>query len=232
MTRADLNKQPLDVSSMFDTVAKRYDLLNAVLALGQDRSWRQNMVSALRLESVENPLVLDVAAGTGTSSAAIAKSGYRVIASDFSAGMMQEGIKRQPQIPFVGADATKLPFKDNIFDAAVVSFGLRNVNQPKQALAQMKRVVKPGGTVVVCEFSTPTNPLFRNIYKNYLLKALPKIAAKTASNPQAYSYLAESILDWPNQEQLLDWFIETGFKQVQYRNLTFGIVALHRAIVP
>ena len=185
MTRADLTKQPQAVATMFDDVAGKYDLLNAILAFGQDRGWRAAMVDALDFRDGARGMVLDVAAGTGTSSAAIAAQGHRVIASDFSPGMMREGRKRQPEIPFIGADATNLPFASDSFDAAVISFGLRNVHEPQTALAEMMRVVKPGGRVVVCEFSTPTNRILREIYSNYLMKALPPLAARVSANGPA-----------------------------------------------
>ncbi|MDO5644060.1 MAG: class I SAM-dependent methyltransferase [Dermabacter sp.] len=232
MSRADLTKAPTDVSTMFDGVAGRYDLMNAVLALGQDRRWRRAMVDALQLDPTRPGTVLDIAAGTGTSTAAIAASGHRAIASDFSLGMMREGTARQSDLPFVGADATRLPFRTDAFDAAVNSFGLRNVHDPAAALAEMVRVVRPGGAVVICEFSTPTNRAFRHVYRNYLMKALPAVASRAASNGPAYSYLAESIMAWPDQEGLRQWFIDAGLTHVQYRNLSGGIVALHRGIVP
>lgn len=232
MTRADLTKNPADVSTMFDGVAGRYDLLNTVLAFGQDRGWRSAMVEALDLSKGSGARVLDVAAGTGTSSAAIARAGHRVLASDFSAGMMAEGRKRQPHIPFVGADATNLPFTSDSFDAAVISFGLRNVVEPRKALSEMARVVKPGGTVVVCEFSTPDNRAFRHVYSRYIMGMLPHVASQVSANGAAYSYLAESILAWPDQEGLREWFLELGLERAQYRNLSGGIVALHRGYVP
>lgn len=217
---------------MFDGVAGRYDLLNTVLAFGQDRGWRSAMVEALDLPRESGARVLDVAAGTGTSSAAIARAGHRVLASDFSAGMMAEGRKRQPHIPFVGADATNLPFTSDSFDAAVISFGLRNVVEPRKALSEMARVVKPGGTVVVCEFSTPNNRAFRHVYSRYIMGMLPHVASQVSANGAAYSYLAESILAWPDQEGLREWFLELGLERAQYRNLSGGIVALNRGYVP
>ena len=232
MTRADLTKKPADVSTMFDGVAGRYDLLNTILAFGQDRGWRSAMVEALDLPRESGARVLDVAAGTGTSSAAIARAGHRVLASDFSAGMMAEGRKRQQHIPFVGADATNLPFTSDSFDAAVISFGLRNVVEPRKALSEMARVVKPGGTVVVCEFSTPNNRAFRHVYSRYIMGMLPHVASQVSANGAAYSYLAESILAWPDQEGLREWFLELGLERAQYRNLSGGIVALHRGYVP
>ncbi|MFC7376792.1 ubiquinone/menaquinone biosynthesis methyltransferase [Brachybacterium sp. GCM10030267] len=229
MSRADLEKQPYDVAGMFDSIAKRYDLINDVVGLGQVRMWREAMVDAL--EVPQGGTVLDLAAGTGTSSSAIARSGARVVAADFSLGMMREGRRRGEPVPFVGADAQRLPFATDAFDAAVISFGLRNVQHPRAALAEMVRVVRGGGTVVVCEFSTPSSRVFRTAYERYLLRALPTVARRLTTSGDAYDYLAESILEWPDQEELRGWFLESGLERAQYRNLTGGIVALHRGVV-
>lgn len=234
MSRADLKKQPYDVAGMFDSIAGRYDLMNDLAALGQVRLWRGAMVEALGLEEIAvdgEARVLDLAAGTGTSSAAIARAGAKVVAADFSLGMMSEGRRRGAPVPFVGADAQHLPFADGSFDAAVISFGLRNVQDPRQGLAEMARVVRPGGRVVVCEFSTPTSPLFRTVYERYLLRALPAVARRVATSADAYDYLAESILDWPDQTQLRGWFRDAGLVRTQFQNLSGGIVALHRGVV-
>lgn len=230
MSRADLEKQPYDVAGMFDSIAGRYDLMNDVAALGQVRMWREAMVDSLDI--TDGDRVLDLAAGTGTSATAIARAGGKVVAADFSLGMMQEGRRRSVPVPFVGADAQQLPFADDSFDAAVISFGLRNVHEPRAALAEMARVVRPGGRVVVCEFSTPSSRVLRTVYEKYLLRALPAVAGRLATSAEAYDYLAESILDWPDQEALRIWFLETGLVRCQYRNLTGGIVALHRGHVP
>lgn len=230
MSRADLDKQPYDVAGMFDSIAARYDLMNDVAALGQVQMWRAAMVDALEIEAEDT--VLDLAAGTGTSSTAIARAGARVVAADFSLGMMAEGRRRGAPVPFIGADAQHLPFADDSFGAAVISFGLRNVRSPRTALAEMMRVVRPGGRVVVCEFSTPTSTLFRTVYQKYLLRALPAVARRVATSAEAYDYLAESILEWPDQESLRRWFTGAGLVRAQYRNLTGGIVALHRGDVP
>ena len=229
MSRADLEKQPYDVATMFDGIARRYDLMNDVAAMGQVGMWREKMVEALEIASGDQ--VLDLAAGTGTSSAAIAREGGQVVAADFSLGMMTEGRRRGAPVPFVGADAQHLPFAEDSFEAAVISFGLRNVHEPRTALAEMARVVRPGGRVVVCEFSTPTWRPFRAVYENYLLRALPAVARRVANSADAYDYLAESILDWPDQDELAVWFREAGLEQVRHRNLSGGIVALHRGVV-
>lgn len=230
MSRADLDKQPSDVAGMFDSIAPRYDTVNDVAALGQVRMWRRAMVDSLELAPGDR--VLDLAAGTGTSAAAIVEGGAQVVAADFSLGMMVEGRRRGAPVPFIGADAEHLPFADDAFDAAVISFGLRNVQAPQQALAEMARVVRPGGRVVVCEFSTPTSRLVRTGYEKYLLRALPKVARRVASNADAYDYLADSILGWPDQKELRYWLEEVGLINTQFRNLTGGIVALHRGLVP
>ncbi len=215
---------------MFDDVAPKYDVVNDVLSLGQTRRWRRIVVDAVG--AVPGQRVLDLAAGTGTSSEPYADAGIDVVACDFSLGMLKVGKRRRPDIDFVAGDATNLPFEDNSFDASTISFGLRNVNEPKKALAEMLRVTKPGGRLVIAEFSSPVVPVWRTMYTEYLMRALPPIARKVASNPDAYVYLAESIRAWPNQDGLAAWIAETGWEDVAYRNLTGGIVAVHRAVKP
>lgn len=215
---------------MFDGVAAHYDVTNDILSAGNAVLWRIATVKAIDAKPGER--VLDIAAGTGTSSAAIAKSGAEVVALDFSAGMVAVGRKRQPAIEFIVGNAEELPFGDNEFDAVTISFGLRNVNRPKVALAEMYRVLKPGGRLVICEFSTPPRAALRLTYQAYLKFALPGIAKITSSNSPAYSYLAESIEKWPEQQVLSQWIRGAGFTRVAYRNLTAGIVALHRGRKP
>ena len=226
-TRANLDKQPFDVAKMFDTVAKRYDLVNDLLALGQTRVWRKAVLNAIN-PSVGD-VVLDLAAGTGTSSAPIQKRGAVVIPCDFSLGMLKVGKKRLPHLPFVAGDGLNLPFADNSFDAVTISFGLRNLHNTERGLSELLRVTKPGGKLVICEFSQPTFSLFRKIYLEYLIKALPKIARKTSSNPAAYEYLAESIVSWPAQQPLAKIIEKAQWTNVTWRNLTGGIVAVHSA---
>ncbi|RZU60673.1 demethylmenaquinone methyltransferase [Zhihengliuella halotolerans] len=230
MSRATLQKRPDEVQAMFDDVAPRYDLVNDILSLGQDRRWRKIVVEAVGAEPGQR--VLDLAAGTGTSSEPYADAGVHVVACDFSLGMLQVGKRRRPDIDFVAGDATNLPFADETFDAVTISFGLRNVSDPELALREMARVTKPGGTLVVCEFSHPTFAPFRTVYTEYLMKALPAIAEKVSSNPESYVYLAESIRAWPDQDRLASWIEQAGWRDCRYRNLSGGIVAVHRAVKP
>jgi len=229
MIRASLEKKPRDVAAMFDGVARRYDLTNTVLSFGQDRRWRRRTRDALGLRPGQR--VLDVAAGTGVSTAELARSGASAIASDFSLGMLRAGVNRRgrAELPFVAADALHLPFADASFDAVTISFGLRNVVDVPAALAEFARVTLPGGRLVICEFSTPVLPGFRQLYLNYLMRALPWIARRVSSNPDAYVYLAESIRGWPDQQQLARIVEAAGWSDVHWRNLTGGVVALHRA---
>jgi demethylmenaquinone methyltransferase/2-methoxy-6-polyprenyl-1,4-benzoquinol methylase len=227
VTRASLDKDPRDVQSMFDHVAARYDLTNDILSLGQDRYWRREVVRAVGARPGQR--VLDLAAGTGTSSLPFASAGASVVSSDFSLGMLTEGRRRYPELPFVGGDATSLPFADDSFDAVTISFGLRNVVDVPGALAEMHRVTRPGGRLVVCEFSHPTWAPFRTVYEEYLMKALPPIARRVSSAPDAYVYLAESIQAWPTQPELAAMIATGGWHNAAWRNLTGGIVALHRA---
>lgn len=225
--RADLEKRPVDVAAMFDGVAKRYDIVNDLLSLGQTRRWRKQVVHAL--EPTPGERVLDLAAGTGTSSVAIAASGAQVVSADFSLGMLKQGASQYSGMNFCAADALNLPFADNSFDAATISFGLRNVSDVPRALAELHRVVRPGGRLLVCEFSTPVNRVFRRVYQVYLVKFMRFVARRFASNPAAYEYLADSIAAWPDQQALAHQIEAAGWTQVQWRNLTGGIVAMHRA---
>jgi demethylmenaquinone methyltransferase/2-methoxy-6-polyprenyl-1,4-benzoquinol methylase len=230
MTRASLDKDPRDVAAMFDDVAVRYDVTNDVLSLGQDRLWRRAVLKAVEAQPGET--VLDIAAGTGTSSEPFADGGVRVVPADFSLGMLRVGNRRRPDLGFTAADAMRLPFADDSFDAVTMSFGLRNVASVDQALGEFLRVTRPGGRLVVCEFSQPVHRPFRKVYAEYLMAALPKIARRVSSNPESYVYLAESIQAWPAQRELATRIAAAGWDQVAWRNLTGGIVALHRAVKP
>jgi demethylmenaquinone methyltransferase/2-methoxy-6-polyprenyl-1,4-benzoquinol methylase len=227
VTRAQLDKRPAEVAAMFDDVARRYDLTNDVLSLGQDRRWRRVVVDAVDPRPGET--VLDLAAGTGTSSQPFADRGATVVPCDFSLGMLRVGKRARPHLGFTAGDGTRLPFADDTFDAVTISFGLRNIVDPDAGLREMLRVTRPGGRLVVCEFSHPTFAPFRTVYVEYLMRALPSIARAVSSSPDAYVYLAESIRAWPDQSALAARIARAGWQRPEWRNLSGGIVALHRA---
>jgi demethylmenaquinone methyltransferase/2-methoxy-6-polyprenyl-1,4-benzoquinol methylase len=212
---------------MFDRVAARYDLANDVLSLGQDRAWRRRTVEAVDPQPGQR--ILDLAAGTGTSSEPFDRAGATVVPTDLSLGMLEVGKQRRRSLSFVAGDALRLPYVDGAIDAVSTTVGLRNVEDTAGALRELRRVTRPGGTLVVCEFSTPTWPPFRALYSDYLVAALPRIASVVSSNPAAYEYLAESIQAWPDQAALAAVMEGAGWQRVEWRNLSGGIVALHRA---
>jgi demethylmenaquinone methyltransferase/2-methoxy-6-polyprenyl-1,4-benzoquinol methylase len=208
MSRANLNKDPDEVAAMFDGVAKRYDLVNDLLSLGRTKAWRKAATKIIA--PAPGMAILDLAAGPGSSSEPLFKAGATVFATDFSEGMLAQGRKARPYLNF--------------------SYGLRNTADFDKALAEARRVTKPGGRMVVVEFSHPTWPPFRTIYTEYLMKLLPMIAKRTASNPDAYVYLAESIRAWPDQAALAARMEKAGWTGVTWKNLTFGVVAVHSGI--
>ena len=231
--RADLGKDPSRVSGMFDQVAAGYDRTNVVMTFGNDALWRAASTRAVDPKPGER--VLDLGAGTASSSASLARSGAEVVAADFSPGMLAEGRRRHghlPNLSFVEADATNLPFEDDEFDAVTMSYSLRNVQDPKKAIRELYRVTKPGGRLLINEFSTPPNALFRVLYRFYNAQVLPRVARVAGTNSEAYDYLNESIRDWPDQKALAGWIREAGWIDVAHRNLSLGIVALHRATKP
>ncbi len=231
MTRAQLDKRPADVSVMFDNVADRYDLLNDALSLGMDRFWRRVVARAVGAGSGQ--LVLDLAAGTGTSARAFTAAGARCVACDFSLGMLAVGARKPASgLRFVAGDALALPFGDEIFDVVTISFGLRNVADTGQALTELLRVTRRGGRLVVCEFSHLPVRKLNAMYERYLSTALPAVARRLSGNAPAYDYLAESIKAWPAQHELAGKIAEAGWSGVSWRNLTLGVVALHEARRP
>ena len=228
MTRATLDKRPREMAAMFDAVARRYDLTNDVLSLGQVRRWRREVLRTVAPRPGDR--VLDLAAGTGTSSEPFEAAGALVVPCDFSLGMLREGKRARPGMRFTAGDATRLPFADRTFAAVTISFGLRNVVDPDAALREVARVTRSGGRLVVCEFSHPTWTPFRRVYLEYLMRALPAVARRVSSSPDAYVYLAESIRAWPDQEALAQRIAATGWRDVGWRDLTGGVVALHHGV--
>ncbi len=211
---------------MFDGVAARYDRTNTVLSFGQDRRWRRHAARALDLRPGRK--VLDVAAGTAVSTRELASHGAWCVAADFSLGML--GASKDHVLPKVAADAMALPFADASFDSVTISFGLRNVSDPQAALAEFARITRPGGELLVCEFSRPRWGVIRTIYRWHLGHVLPFLARRFSSNPTAYTYLGETINLWPDQPSLARVITASGWTDVAWRNLTFGVVALHHAV--
>jgi demethylmenaquinone methyltransferase / 2-methoxy-6-polyprenyl-1,4-benzoquinol methylase len=228
MSRAGLDKNRRDVAEMFDGVAKGYDRTNSVMTLGFDRRWR--WLTRRVLDAAPGERVLDLAAGTAVSTAEYAKSGAWCVAADFSLGMLRSGGHRE--VPKVAADAFHLPFASNSFDAVTVSFGLRNMDDTVAALREMCRIVRPGGRLVICEVSQPPFRPIRWLHYNVVLRLLPRITRPFSSNKDAYAYLAESMRDWHDQRALAVLIAEAGWGDVEWLNLTLGVVALHRAVKP
>jgi demethylmenaquinone methyltransferase/2-methoxy-6-polyprenyl-1,4-benzoquinol methylase len=230
MARATLDKRPAEIAAMFNDIAAGYDRTNDVLSLGQDRLWRRATTRALGVRPGER--VLDLAAGTGTSTEPFVAGGARAVGCDLSLGMLRVGRARHRQLPLVAGNALALPFRDGRFDALTVSFGLRNVAALDGALAELLRVARPGGRLVICELSLPTLAPFRRLYAAYLVRALPVIAGRVAGNADAYRYLADSVSAWPSQTALAERIAAAGWVDVRWRNLTGGIAALHQASRP
>lgn len=223
------------VQAMFDRVARRYDLANAVLSLGQDRHWRRITADAAEPAGAT---VLDVASGPGEVALELLRRGAaHVVAADLSLGMLREGVRRHPDaqrlgLSFVAADALRLPLAADSVDAVTISFGLRNVVDPPAALAEFARVARPGARLVIAEFAAPTWGPFREVYDRYLVGALPRVAEVVSSDPRAYVYLAESIRAWPDRAEIAGWMRDAGWRQVRVKDLSGGIVAVHRGRLP
>jgi demethylmenaquinone methyltransferase / 2-methoxy-6-polyprenyl-1,4-benzoquinol methylase len=228
MTRAHLDRQPREVAGMFDAVADRYDRVNAVMTLGQERRWRGVVARSLNVGAGD--AVLDLAAGTGASSVPIQALGARAVACDFSQGMLEVGRRRHPGLEFVAGDALRLPFRDSAFAAVTISFGLRNVADVDLALREMARVTRSGGRLVVLETSAPLRQPLRAGHDVYVDHVLPRLAKLVASNGEAYQYLAESVADWPAPGALSEQIAAAGWSAVSWRQLLLGAVALHTAV--
>ena len=222
-----VEKHPAAVAAMFSQLARRYDLVNAVVSFGQNYGWRRATTIAIDPQPGER--ILDLAGGTGSSAAPLARLGAEVAVCDISEGMMAVGRSRHPDIDFIAGDASSLPFADNSFAKATVTFGIRNMPDVPLALRELARVVRPGGKLVICEFSQPTGLLMSRVYPLYLRYILPIIAGVITRDKQAYTYFAKTIIEWPAPVEFARIITDNGWQRVGYRNLSGGIVALHRA---
>lgn len=230
-----LSPKARQIRQMFSSIAPRYDLLNHLLSLNIDKSWRRRAVSLMRTSSTQGPsLWLDLCCGTGDLSLEMLRQGaHRVVSSDFSHPMLRLNLDKlrhhgsAPKISVVEADALTLPFPANTFDAIAIAFGLRNLESPESGLAEMRRVLKPGGNLVVLEFSKPTNALFDQLFQKYFFQVLPKVGAALSRHHHAYTYLPESVSQFPDQAKLAALLSACGFEKIGYVNLTGGIAAIH-----
>lgn len=232
---ATADKQSL-VRGVFDSVALKYDLMNDVLSFGAHRLWKRYTIAASNAKSGDK--VLDIAGGTGDLAIGFRKkvgSQGQVILSDINATMLNEGRKNLINrgifgVNFAQFSAEYIPFDSNIFDCVSIAFGLRNVTDKNQALREMQRVLKPGGCLLILEFSKTDSELLKKFYDFYSFNIIPKLGGLIADDEQSYQYLAESIRQHPDQETLKSMVLEAGFDFCEYHNLSAGIVALHKCI--
>ncbi|GAA5093901.1 bifunctional demethylmenaquinone methyltransferase/2-methoxy-6-polyprenyl-1,4-benzoquinol methylase UbiE [Wohlfahrtiimonas larvae] len=234
----DKDKKEEKVAEVFHSVASKYDVMNDVMSFGIHRLWKRTMIELTGARKGQK--ALDLAGGTGEIAMKVAKrvgdEGH-VVLSDINSSMLEEGRKRVINSGFINnisfelINAEEIPFPDNTFDLVTISFGLRNVTDKLQALKEMRRVTKPGGRVVVMEFSKTNNPALTKLYDFYSFTALPMMGKVIANDEESYRYLAESIRMHPDQETMKSMMLEAGFDEVEYKNLTGGIVAIHRGFV-
>ena len=218
------------VREMFATIANRYDLLNHLLSANVDKRWRRTVATKVRDKlSSSGPRVLDVACGTGDLALALFEiTGARVVGADFCRPMLAIAAGKMPgQVRLIEGDALRLPFRSGSFDAVTIAFGLRNLSSVENGLAELCRVLKPGGWVAVLEFSRPSNAMVRAFYGLYFRKVLPVLGGAISGSLNAYAYLPASVQKFPDQEQLALLMKQSGFDQVQFQNLTGGVAALH-----
>ncbi len=222
---------------MFSGIARRYDLLNHLLSANIDRRWRSMVAEKLRPLLVAGTRTLDVACGTGDLALTLSEAGQTsVIGSDFCRPMLQvaaqKAAQRQSSIPFIEADALHLPFATEMFDVVTIAFGLRNLASVEGGLQELFRVLRPGGTIAVLEFSHPVVPGFRALFNFYFTRVLPRIGGFVSGSRGAYEYLPDSVSRFPDQKTLAELMVKVGFKEVAYQNLTGGIAALHLGARP
>ena len=227
------------VGDVFHSVAQKYDIMNDLMSMGIHRLWKRFTVELSGVRRGNS--VLDIAGGTGDLAAKFSRlvgSEGKVVLADINDSMLQVGREKLTNrgivgnIEYVQANAECLPFPDNSFDCITIAFGLRNVTDKDAALRSMLRVLKPGGRLLVLEFSKPTNELMSKVYDRYSFDILPRMGKLITNDEDSYRYLAESIRMHPDQETLKEMMAEAGFAEVRYHNMTAGVVAVHRGVKP
>jgi demethylmenaquinone methyltransferase/2-methoxy-6-polyprenyl-1,4-benzoquinol methylase len=231
-----LSPQAAQIQRMFSAIAPRYDFLNHFLSLQIDKRWRRQATGRLRpVLSSPSARCLDLCCGTADLALEMSRWGpAQIIGSDFTHSMLRFGQQKivsisRPAIPLVEADALNLPFASGLFDGLAIAFGLRNLDNPAAGLQEMARVLKPGGQLVILEFSRPENPIVRTLFQFYFFKILPLIGKRISRHHHAYSYLPQSVSAFPSQPQLQALIEQNGFSDVGYCNLSGGIAAIHEA---
>jgi demethylmenaquinone methyltransferase / 2-methoxy-6-polyprenyl-1,4-benzoquinol methylase len=234
MTIENTSTFSLQTREMFSSIAPRYDFLNWLLSMGQDRSWRKKAIDSL--DPIRNDRILDVATGTCDMIIEIAKRNLstQIFGIDFCQSMLNLGRTKvskknlDKQVSFQIGSGECLPFSNDFFDSVICSFGVRNFANVQMGLKEFYRVLKPGGRVVILEFSEPQNKILNIIYDRYFNLILPKVGNLISGHSNAYTYLPESVANFPNQKEFIDWIKKTGFIKATFTELTFGIVSIHR----
>jgi len=230
----DVDQKQGLVGDVFKAVAGNYDVMNDAMSMGVHRAWKWFAVAQSGVQAGDK--VLDLAAGSGDLSLKFAKKvgeEGKVVVTDINQAMLDQGRKRltdsgvASNVEYCLVNAESLPFDDNTFNCISISFGLRNVTHKDLALESMQRCLKPGGRVIILEFSQPTNESFRKLYDAYSFNVIPKLGEIISNDRDSYQYLVESIRQHPPQEELKQMMLDAGFDRVRYQNLTGGVVALH-----
>ncbi len=231
----DISKKAEHVGDVFHSVAEEYDLMNDVMSFGLHRLWKKILIELAELN--ENSVVLDIASGTADIPKLISEEfkSTSIHVTDINASMLLRGRERSlnenffHNCAFALASGEELPYQDNSFDLVTVGFGIRNFTDKLSGLKEMKRVLRPNGTLLILEFSKPTNSFFSKIYDWYSFKIIPKLGSFFANDSESYQYLAESIRMHPDQEELRNMILDAGFEKCKFYNLQNGIVAIHQA---
>lgn len=223
------------VREMFNNIAPKYDLLNRLLSVGADNYWRRQAI--LKMNIPPDSLVLDIACGTGDFAFASNKlKNSKVYAIDIAPNMLslaQQKAKKKSgnsEVIFLAGDGEDIPFSNESFDAVTIAFGIRNMGDIKQNLSEMYRILKPGGELIILEFSIPKSPFIRKMFQRYFFKILPRVGNKISKDPEAYRYLPESVEIFPPRREFVRWIEDENFSKIQYWRLFNGIAAIYKGV--